>query len=480
MAIAFVELILFHGLTHPHKPAMILPDRVVTFGMLRQGILSAAERIAAAGLASGQLAAIVIDSPTKHLALACALFHSGIASMSLSNAAVAEAVGVKIDAVLQDGNIAFAPGLKQIFVGDDWLAPGAQNRSVPRPARTFGDDDVCRVTLTSGTTGRPKPVGRTLRSHSLIKLHLNLIMLEGGAFNRMLCLSPPTAQWGFTKLILALSARKTLVFATSPLEALQKIAVYDVDCLIASTQHLREMLEQHKSQPFPMHSLRFVYTSGSAMSAALLQELRARFCSNIIRSYGSTEVGPVAFASGDALAGFDGFCGHVMPWVQVEAVGPDGRPLRAGEEGEIRVRSPLQGRPFGTAADRDDSFNDGWFHPGDIGKVMPDGTLVITGRATELINAGGAKVAPDLVEEMVREQRGVADVAAFAGAGSLGAVELWVAVVAREGFDPQRVRTYCGARGLVIDRVIAIDAIPRTPSGKIARETLRSMLGAMP
>lgn len=476
----FVELILYHGLTHPQKPAMILPDRIVTFGMLREGILSAAERITAAGLESGQLVAIVIDSPTKHLALACALFHLGIAAISIAKVAIAEAVGVKIDAVLQDGSIAFALGLKQIFVSDDWLAPGAQNRSAPRPVHSFGDDDVCRVTLTSGTTGRPKPIGRTLRSYSLIKLYLNLVMLEGGAFDRMMCLAPPTAQWGFAKLILALSARKTLVFAKSPLEALQNIAVYDVDCLIATAQHLREMLEQHKTQPFPMHSLRLVYTSGSAMSAALLQELRARFCSNIGCSYGSTEVGPVAFASGDALAGFDGFCGHVMPWAQVEALDRDGRPLPAGEEGEIRVRSPLQGRPFGAAADSDDNFIDGWFHPGDIGKVTADGMLVITGRATELINAGGVKVAPDVVEEMVRNQLGVADVAAVAGTGAHGAVELWVAVVAREGFDPQRIRTYCGARGLVIDRVITIDAIPRTPSGKIARETLRSMIGAMP
>ena len=475
----FVELILYHGLTHPQKPAMILPDRIVTFGMLREGILSAEERIAVAGLESGQLVAIVIDSPTKHLALACALFHLGIASMSIAKAAIAEAIGVKIDAVLQDGSFAFAPGLKQIFVGDDWLAPGAQKRSVARQARAFGEDDVCRVTLTSGTTGPPKPIGRTLSSYSLIKLHLNLVMLEGGAFDRMLCLSPPTAQWGFAKLILALSARKTLVFAGSPLEALQKIAVYDVDCLIATAQHLREMLEQHKSQPFPMHSLRLVYTSGSAISAALLQELRARFCSNIGCSYGSTEMGPVAFASGDALAGFDGFCGHVMPWAQVEVLGPDGRRLPAGQEGEIRVRSPLQGRPFGTAADRDDSFIDGWFHPGDIGKVTANGMLVITGRVTELINAGGAKVAPDLVEELVREQRGVADVAALAGTGAHGAVELWVAVVAREGFDPQSVRTYCGARGLVIDRVIAVDAIPRTPSGKIARANLRTMIDEM-
>ena len=53
LAMTFVELILYHGLTHPQKPAMILSDRIVTFGMLRQGILSAAERIAAAGLESG-------------------------------------------------------------------------------------------------------------------------------------------------------------------------------------------------------------------------------------------------------------------------------------------------------------------------------------------------------------------------------------------------------------------------------------------
>ena len=196
----FVELILHHGLTHPQKPAMILPDRIVTFGMLRQGILSAVERIAAAGLESGQLVAIVIDSPTKHLALACALFHSGIVSISLSNAAIGEAVGVKIDAVLQDGKIAVAPGLERFSSATTGSHPAREPTRLAAGPQLSSDDDVCRVILTSGATGRPKPIGRTLRRPSLIKLHLNLVMLDGGAFDRMLCLPPPTATWGFTNV----------------------------------------------------------------------------------------------------------------------------------------------------------------------------------------------------------------------------------------------------------------------------------------
>ena len=60
------------------------------------------------------------------------------------------------------------------------------------------------------------------------------------------------------------------------------------------------------------------------------------------------------------------------------------------------------------------AFRDGWFYPGDLGSLAPDGLLRIAGRADEVINLGGEKISPETLEEQVRLIHGVADVAAFA------------------------------------------------------------------
>ena len=79
-------------------------------------------------------------------------------------------------------------------------------------------------------------------------------------------------------------------------------------------------------------------------------------------------------------------------------------------------------------ADDAEIFKDGWFYPGDIGKLMPDGLLVITGRVNEVINRGGDKLAPEVIEGALRLMPEIADAAVFAVPNT---DQIWAAVVGK-------------------------------------------------
>ena len=100
-----------------------------------------------------------------------------------------------------------------------------------------------------------------------------------------------------------------------------------------------------------------------------------------------------------------GAVGFVAPWAEVQAVDEAGRVLPAGSDGVLRIRADCQGRPFlEKGGSGDDNFRDGWFYPGDVGRVGADGMLSVLGRVSDIINAGGTKMAPELIEDAVRRQ----------------------------------------------------------------------------
>src|SRR5580704_14527039 len=81
--IDLVDMIFFHAGATPEKPAVITGQTILTYAMLRNGILSAQGRLRQQGLKSGDVAALSGFAPVGHVTLICALHRSGIASVSL-------------------------------------------------------------------------------------------------------------------------------------------------------------------------------------------------------------------------------------------------------------------------------------------------------------------------------------------------------------------------------------------------------------
>ncbi len=288
-----------------------------------------------------------------------------------------------------------------------------------------------------------------------------------------------STNFGFSFAITALWLGRRVCFTPAADMALQLIGRHALDFIVASPQQLQALVEVQTQQPMPCGSLRVIHAGGSILTQAFVNQVRARLCNTVICAYGATEVGTVAYAPADQLRGMDGAVGFVAPWAQVEIIDDHGTPCRRGEQGTLRVRAEGQAKSYDlpSTPPSASTFRDGWFYPGDLARMTEDGILVITGRTGQMINAGGVKLAPELIEELIQSHPDVADAGAIGMIGGTGIEELWVAVVTRRELTAEAIAEHCRQRNpQMTPRVVKfVTAIPRNALGKIARDALKQM-----
>ncbi len=186
---------------------------------------------------------------------------------------------------------------------------------------------------------------------------------------------------------------------------------------------------------------------------------------NAIATYGMTETFGGVVYDGAPLAG-----------VEVRVAGP------AGGVGPIELRSPTLLRAY-----RDDVVPldaTGWFLTGDLGSVDPTGRLTVQGRADDLIISGGTNVWPAPVEDVLRGDPAVADVAVFGRDDPEWGQRVVAMVVAMDPAAPpaldslrDRVKERLGAAAAPKE-IVLTDVLPRTALGKIVRHQLAEGGGA--
>jgi acyl-CoA synthetase (AMP-forming)/AMP-acid ligase II len=152
-------------------------------------------------------------------------------------------------------------------------------------------------------------------------------------------------------------------------------------------------------------------------------------------------------------------------------------PLPDGANGEIVVRGPQVMRgyladPEATAVAID---ADGWLHTGDLGHIDSGGRLHLVDRLKELIKVRGFQVAPAELEAVLVSHPAVADAAVIPVTDRRGNEAPKALVVLRAPAETAEVQRFVAERVAPhkrLRRVEVIDAIPRTPSGKILRRVL--------
>ncbi len=161
----------------------------------------------------------------------------------------------------------------------------------------------------------------------------------------------------------------------------------------------------------------------------------------------------------------------------------DGRPLDGVEVdvrgGRIHLRCPMLLRAYRDGAVPLDPG--GWFDTGDVGRLDPDGRLVVEGRASEMIITGGENVWPAPVERVLASHPAVAEAAVFGRPSPEWGSEVVALVVPVPGLEPPDLGTlrgwvrevlpaYCAPRDLIL-----VERLPRTSLGKLRRGELSGM-----
>jgi acyl-coenzyme A synthetase/AMP-(fatty) acid ligase len=468
----FVDMLMYYAQSNPEKQAIILADRIVSFGMIATGIRSVEVAIAEASLDSRHIVAVRIENRTRHLIVASALYRLGIVSVSVVGNEDLPKAGVKVDAIISDRNQPFPGFGRLVLLKDDWFSRNF-DAAATSPAGFLNEDALARIVMSSGTTAAPKAIGMSARvvEDRIITGRRTLTLAP---WDRMMCLPVLTSSLGFGSALQALAYGHSVVFAETAIDALQMIPLYGVDLLVANPQQLQLMVAEHRETPIPTPSLKLIKFGGNALPSNLVPEVRSRFCNNILCVYSSTESGPVAFSPIDRILEQPGSTGFLAPWVNVEIIGPNDQPVPRGVEGRLRVRTKWQGYDLNEGADAANR----WMYPGDIASLSANGMLTLVGRVADAINMGDTFISPEQMERELSGYPGVIDVAVAGIPQSSGHQEIWIGVVAQAQVNEQAIKDFLLAKNprWRVSRVKVLNRISRNDMGKIMRARIREKL----
>ena len=340
---------------------------------------------------------------------------------------------------------------------------------------------VALLPYSSGTTGLPKGVMLT---------HANLVTsvrqvrrgLPATGRDTLLAVVPFFHIMGFM-LTLAVPLASGAAVVTMPRFDLERflalIQEYRVTVLVVAPPIMAALSRHPMVDAYDLTSLELIVSGGAPLGADLQRDVAERIPSAAVgQGWGMTETTVGATMPDRDFGTEPGSVGRVMPNTELRVVEPwTGRDLAAGERGELWVRGPqvmagYLNRPEATAGIIDAG---GWLRTGDLGYVDGDGNVFVVDRLKELIKVSAYQVAPAELEAILVTHPQVADAAVIPRPDASHG-EIPIAVVVRRGeLDGDELMGWVAGRVAPhkrIREVRFVEAVPRTPSGKILRRVL--------
>jgi acyl-coenzyme A synthetase/AMP-(fatty) acid ligase len=467
--------IAYHAAERPQAIALIVQDRRITFAEFDRDLGKVTQALHALGRPPGSSAAIRCADAYFHWLLLLGFERLGVTTVSIDEREGEEAAPflATIDFMLSDApRISTVKAFQPITA--EWrrqILDGAAAAGAPVPEVSV--DAPLRIMRTSGTTGIAKRLhfARATRDAWLREIQwFSPYDIE----SRLLMTLPFTVEGAHSVMNLCLRAGAMVVMLplnqTGAIPSLlTRYAINRIALLPIQLKQLLDELPADFQKPAGLE----LATFGGAIGNDLRALAHARLADRLDDIYGTNEVG---FVSLRRTGGPDGVS-LVAPTVRVEVVDDADAPLPDGEAGWLRIRSDgmFQGYLDDPAAN-ERMIRDGWFYPGDVGVLLGNRRLKILGRGDELINIGGVKFGPDLLEDRVRAMVAVRDVGACSIRNRAGIGEVYLGVVKAPGEDDgayQRVLDAVGTLGFGAFYVAKLDHIPRNPNGKIRRKQLK-------
>ena len=350
-----------------------------------------------------------------------------------------------------------------------------------------GPDDVTQLIYTSGTTGEPKGV-----MHSANTVMANIIpyaqRLRLGAEDVVLMASPMAHQTGFMyglMMPILLKASVVLQDVWEPKKAIELIRTEGVTFTMASTPFLTDLAKTVAETGQGVPTLRTFLCAGAPIPGPLVEQARAALGAKIVSAWGMTENGAVTLTQlDDADERSFSTDGCPLPGVEVKVVDGDDKPLPAGEIGKLMLRSCSNfggylHRPHLNGTDADD-----WFDTGDLARIDAQGYIRITGRSKDVIIRGGENIPVVEIESLLYRHPAVAMAAIVAYPDERLGERACAVVVPKPGqsIDLPGVVEYLKAQKVAVqyipERLVVMDAMPATPSGKIQKFKLRELMRA--
>ncbi|CAJ2661487.1 unnamed protein product [Trifolium pratense] len=359
-------------------------------------------------------------------------------------------------------------------------------------------DDVVALPYSSGTTGLPK--GVMLTHKGLVSSIAQQVDGENpnlyySSEDVILCVLPLFHIYSLNSVLLCgLRAKATILLMPKfDINAfLSLVNKHGVTVAPVVPPIVLAIAKSPDLNKYDLSSIRILKSGGAPLGKELEDTVRTKFPKAILgQGYGMTEAGPVltmslAFAK-EAVTVKPGACGTVVRNAEMKIVDPEtGNSLPRNQSGEICIRGDqiMKGYLNDVEATERTIDKEGWLHTGDIGYIDDDDELFIVDRLKELIKYKGFQVAPAELEALLLSHPKISD-AAVVPMKDEAAGEVPVAFVVRSNghtdLTEDEIKQFISKQVVFykrINRVFFIDAIPKSPSGKILRKDLRAKLAA--
>lgn len=336
------------------------------------------------------------------------------------------------------------------------------------------------IIFTSGSSGSPRAVMHAHRSilarQMMFKGWYDLRredrLMHAGAFNWTYTLGTGLMDpWtvGATALVPAESTRP---------EQLGLLAArHGATILAAAPGIFRKLL---RADWPAITTLRHGLAAGERLDPALREAWQARTGTDLHEAMGASEISTFISGSPDRPAPI-GTAGYAQTGRRVAILAPSGNPLPAGQPGSLAIDRNDPGLFLGYLDQPEDTaarFRGDWFVTGDHAVADADGAITLLGREDDIMNAGGFRVAPAEIEEVISRHPAAGDVAAAelqVGPATSIIALFWTGTAPRE--ELQRLAESELARYKQPREYRRLDALPRTATGKINRRALRQAFG---
>ena len=476
----------------PHHPGVLAGEEVWTYAELQRASNAAARHLAAQGVGPGDRLALMTSNRPEFVVVVHAASMLGAVPVLLNPAWKALEVDTALALTTPRYGVADGDGVglltERLGVGSVLDLDGVAARAVvdrtsdaEPPEYTASEEDDAVFVFSSGTTDRPKAVRHTHRSMVLAMAHWRLA-LGLGHDDRFQVATPPSHILGLLNLLTAASAGATVrLHRRFDLDAELRAIQEDRMTLEMAVAPIALAMANHPDlEAYDLSSLRYVMWGATPVTPAVAKTVTERSGVRWLPAYGTSEVPVVAANPVDDPDRWRlDSAGLAVGDVELRVVDLiSGTVLPAGETGEIEVRSATAMAGYmpdeATAA----AFDEGWYRTGDVGWLEPEGWVHLTDRCKEMIKVSGFQVAPAEIEAVLHGHPGVADCAVFGvtdeRAGEVPAAAVQLAPDAEiTGEELKLLVTEKLARYKRLHHVVFVDAVPRTPSGKVLRRNLR-------
>ena len=472
------------------KPAVILPDRSVSWSEFGSMVAQVTGKLRAKGVGRGAFVATLSENSLENVVLFCAILSAGACVVPLPFSATPEA----LKRMMEDSGAGLlfasathrgvADGLDAGEVIDlggllDWA--GDADPSGPQEVQP---DDLFNIIYSSGTTGLPKGI---LHDHRFRSRQLARITRFGLTSDACMVISTPiysnTTLFAMLPTLL-LGATLVVMPKFDTVKFLELSEQHRAThATLVPVQYMRLMAEPRFGD-FDLSSYQCKFSTSAPLPGSLIAKVMERWPGNLIEVYGMTEGGVSTALNCAAFPDKWDTVGKPGEGVDIRVIDEAGTELGPGEFGEIVGRAPSMMPAYHHADDKTaellwtDAEGNHFIRSGDMGRIDAEGFVHLMDRKKDMIISGGFNIYAADLEAVLRSHPAVADTAVIAVPS-----EAWgetpLGLVVRDAAARASADEICAwanerlGKTQRLSKVVLREDLPRSEIGKVLKKVLR-------